>query len=191
MLALAWLVLLHLWAAFAVHVLPLARPSPWGEAATPYFARYDSGWYFSIARDGYGPPPPPGTESAHAFFPLYPMLARCIHLLTGLDALWALTAVSWITFVFALPLFGEGCRARQGPPAVSPPLSPGFLLRGRIYRIALLPAPAPRLPADPHGASSGGDPRRPVARPDPRPGRRRRPRARAQVRSSPQRPENP
>lgn len=137
MLALAWLALLHLWAAFAVHVLPLARPSPWGDAAIPYFARYDSGWYFSIAHDGYGPPPPPGTESAHAFFPLYPMLARSLYLLTGLDPLWALTAVSWIAFVFALTLFGEECRARLGPKRARGPLP--FLL---LYPVAFFFAAA-------------------------------------------------
>ena len=136
-LAVAWLVLLHLWAAFAIHVLPLARPSPWGHAAIPYFARYDSGWYYSIARDGYGPPPPPGQESAHAFFPLYPMLARGLFLLTGLDPLWALTAISWIAFVFALPLFGEECRARLGPDRAGGPLP--FLL---LYPVAFFFAAA-------------------------------------------------
>jgi hypothetical protein len=139
-LALAWLALLHLWAAFAVHVLPLARPSPWGQAANeraPYFARYDSAWYGDIARDGYGPPSPPGTESAHAFFPLYPMLARGLHLLTGLDPLWALTAISWIAFVFALPLFGEESRARLGPDRARGPLP--FLL---LYPVAFFFAAA-------------------------------------------------
>ena len=137
MLTLAWLSLLHLWAAFAVHVLPLARPSPWGETATPYFARFDSGWYYSIARDGYGPPPSPGTESAHAFFPLYPMLGRGLYLLTGLSPLWALTAVSWIALVFALPLFGEECRARLGPERARGPLP--FLL---LYPVAFFFAAA-------------------------------------------------
>ena len=128
---------LHLWAAFAIHVLPLARPSPWGPAPIPHFARYDSGWYHSIARDGYGPPPPRGQESAHAFFPLYPMLARGLHLLTGLDPLWALTAISWTAFVFALPLFGEECRARLGPERRWGPLP--FLL---LYPVAFFFAAA-------------------------------------------------
>ena len=118
-------------------MLPLARPSPWGQAATPHFARYDSGWYCSIARDGYGPPPPQGAESAHAFFPLYPMLARGLHLLTGLNHLWALMAVSWIAFVFALPLFGEECRARLGPDRARGPLP--FLL---LYPVAFFFAAA-------------------------------------------------
>jgi hypothetical protein len=118
-------------------VLPLARPSPWGLAPTPHFARYDSGWYYSIARDGYGPPPPRGKESAHAFFPLYPMIGRGLHFLTGLDYLWALTAVSWIAFVFALPLFGEECRARLGPDRARGPLP--FLL---LYPVAFFFAAA-------------------------------------------------
>jgi hypothetical protein len=136
-LAVAWLVAIHLWAAVAVHVLPLARPSPWGPGANPYYARYDSGWYASIARDGYGPPPAPGMESAHAFFPLYPMVARGLLLLTGLAPLWALTAVSWAAFVFALPLFGEECRSRLGPERARGPLP--FLL---LYPVAFFFAAA-------------------------------------------------
>lgn len=137
MLAIAWLAALHLWAAFAMHVLPLGRPSPWGQTAIPYFARFDSGWYAAIAREGYGPPPPQGAESAHAFFPLYPMLARGIVLLTGLDPLWTLAAISWIAFVFALPLFGEECRARLGPERAKGPLP--FLL---LYPVAFFFAAA-------------------------------------------------
>lgn len=136
-MAILWLALIHLWAAFAVHVLPLARPSPWGPEAIPYFARYDTGWYFSIARDGYGAPPPPGEESAHAFFPLYPMLARGLSLLTGLPPLWTLTAISWAAFVFALPLFGDECRARLGQARARGPLP--FLL---LYPVAFFFAAA-------------------------------------------------
>ena len=65
------------------------------------------------------------------------MLARGLHLLTGLDPLWALTAVSWIAFVFALPLFGEECRARLGPERARGPLP--FLL---LYPVAFFFAAA-------------------------------------------------
>ncbi|MBK9964904.1 MAG: hypothetical protein IPP07_08365 [Holophagales bacterium] len=68
-------------------LVPGARPSPWSPEITaeaPLYARFDTGWYRDIARDGYGPPPPPGREAEHAFFPLYPFLARAIHLATGL-----------------------------------------------------------------------------------------------------------
>jgi hypothetical protein len=103
-------------------VLPFAKPSPWGAGAIPYFARYDTGWYASIVRHGYGAPPAPGAESNHAFFPLYPMLARGLYLLPGVDPLFALTAVAWISFLFALPLFGETCRERLGPERANGPL---------------------------------------------------------------------
>ena len=136
-LAIAWLIAIHLWAAFSIHVLPLAQPSPWGPGMNPYFAKYDSGWYQSITRDGYGPPPAPRKESSHAFFPLYPMLARGLMLLTGLPALWALTAISWAAFLFALPLFGEECRVRLGPERARGPLP--FLL---LYPMAFFFAAA-------------------------------------------------
>ncbi|MEO8585749.1 MAG: hypothetical protein ABI584_06290 [Acidobacteriota bacterium] len=103
----------------------------------PYFAKHDSGWYHSITRDGYGPPPPPLKESSHAFFPLYPMLARGLMLLSGLPPLWALTAISWAAFIFALPLFGEECRFRLGPERARGPLP--FLL---LYPMAFFFAAA-------------------------------------------------
>ena len=137
LLAVGWLLALHLWAAFAVHVLPFAKPSPWGSGAIPYFARHDTGWYASIVRDGYGAPPAPGAESNHAFFPLYPILARGLHLATGLDPVLALTAVAWLSFLFALPLFGEACRIRLGPRRANGPLP--FLL---LYPVAFFFAAA-------------------------------------------------
>ena len=104
---------------------------------SPYFVRFDSGWYYSIARDGYGPPPAPRSESAHAFFPLYPLLARGLHLVSGLPPIWALTAISWAAFLVALPLFGEECRFRLGPARARGPLP--FLL---LYPMAFFFAAA-------------------------------------------------
>ncbi len=100
------------------YAVPGARPSPWSAEATaeaPLFARFDSGWYAGIARDGYGPPPPPGSESEHAFFPLYPYLARAIHVATGLGVFRSLLLVSWSSFLLALPLFLEEARRRGVP----------------------------------------------------------------------------
>ena len=65
------------------------------------------------------------------------MLARGLSLLTGLAPLWALTAVAWAAFVFALPLFGEECRARLGPERARGPLP--FLL---LYPVAFFFAAA-------------------------------------------------
>jgi hypothetical protein len=59
------------------------------------------------------------------------MLARALSLLTGVAPMWALTALSWTAFVFALPLFGEECRARLGPDRARGPLP--FLL---LYPVA-------------------------------------------------------
>ena len=99
-------------------LVPGAAPSPWepGIAAeAPLYARFDSGWYRDIALDGYGPPPPPGHESEHAFFPLYPYAARALHLATGLGVLRSLLLVSYAAFLLALPLFLEEARRRGAP----------------------------------------------------------------------------
>ena len=55
------------------------------------------------------------------------MLGRAIHLATGLPPLWALSLVSWVSFLFALPLLGDEFRARLGAKRSHGPL-PYFLL---------------------------------------------------------------
>ncbi len=118
LLAIAWIVAINVWALVAVDFLPIPRHSPWDPAANlraPLFARYDSGWYDVIVKYGYGPPPPPGQPSPHAFFPLYPEIARLLHLMTGIDSFQAALFVSWAAFLFALPLFLEEARERFGP----------------------------------------------------------------------------
>jgi hypothetical protein len=84
-------------------------------AEAPLYARFDTGWYRDIARDGYGPPPPPGSESEHAFFPLYPYLARAVHVATGLGVFRSLLLVAWAAFLLAVPLFLEEA-GRRGVP---------------------------------------------------------------------------
>jgi hypothetical protein len=115
---LLWIALLGAW-GFAMHdLVPGAGPSPWPAdiaAEAPPYARFDSGWYREIARDGYGPPPPAGRESEHAFFPLYPYLARAVHLTTGLGVFRSLLLVAWASFFLALPLFLEEARRRGVP----------------------------------------------------------------------------
>ena len=115
---LLWIALLVAW-GFAMHdLVPGRGPSPWPTdvaAEAPLYARFDSGWYRDIARDGYGPPPPPGRESEHAFFPLYPYLARAVHVATGLGVFRSLLLVAWAAFLLALPLFLEEARRRGVP----------------------------------------------------------------------------
>ncbi len=115
---LLWIALLGAW-GFVMHdLVPGATPSPWPPGITaeaPLYARFDTGWYRDIARDGYGPPPPQGRESEHAFFPLYPFLARAVHLATGLGLFRSLLLVAWASFLLALPLFLEEARRRGVP----------------------------------------------------------------------------
>lgn len=57
------------------------------------YARWDGGWYHSIAKHGYKFEP--GRQSNTAFFPLYPMLMRAVHTLipSDTDAAWVLAGI--------------------------------------------------------------------------------------------------
>lgn len=117
LLVVAWLGALNLWALASIRFLPLARESQWNEDVTrraPTFARYDSGWYNTIIERGYQAPPPPGQQSEHAFFPLYPMAARLLHVATGIDSFRAGLLVSYAALLLAVPLFVEEARERFG-----------------------------------------------------------------------------
>lgn len=66
-------------------------------------ARYDSGWYFQIARFGYHYTP--NGRDTIAFFPVYPMLMRHVGRLFGpapSDLYLGGVAVSWVAFAIAL-----------------------------------------------------------------------------------------
>lgn len=124
-----WVFALNLWAVFAYDVLPISRFSPWGaesDLRAPLFARFDSGWYDSIVRFGYPDPPREGKASAHAFFPLYPTLARLVHQSTGVDSFHAALLVTYLCLLLAVPLLAEEARARLGPGRGEAPLP--FLL---------------------------------------------------------------
>jgi hypothetical protein len=123
-----------LWAA-CVWTLALvaARSTPWltgpnswspdvRRRATP-LARWDSGWYMSIAASGYMPPPKRfGEETNHAFFPLYPLLMRAAMRTTGLEASLAGNLVSLGCFLGAAVLFARWVGSRWGPSRVTPAL---------------------------------------------------------------------
>lgn len=66
------------------------------DAVEGRFARWDSGYYLAIARNGYSPD---GTE--RAFFPLYPLLIRLLGQVTGWSLLWSGLVASAICFVGA------------------------------------------------------------------------------------------
>jgi hypothetical protein len=67
------------------------------------FARFDSGWYYSIAHDGYRYlPEQPNT---FAYFPLYPLLMRAAGVLLGGDRLDYFVGgilIAWVSFVGAM-----------------------------------------------------------------------------------------
>ena len=74
-------------------------PSPFWDT----FARFDSGWYEGIARDGYSYAE--GGRSNIAYFPVYPMLMRYVGRLFGRHhATYYLggIVVSWTSFVLAM-----------------------------------------------------------------------------------------
>jgi hypothetical protein len=69
------------------------------------FARYDSGWYYGIASNGYVYAE--GGRSNFAFFPLYPKLMGIGGRLLGgsqEDFYFAGIIVSWLSFALAMPL---------------------------------------------------------------------------------------
>jgi hypothetical protein len=82
------------------------QPSPFWDP----FTRYDSGWYYQIARHGYlfvagGPSVGVGKPGKIAYFPLYPLLMRYVGRLFGradADVYLGGILVSWISFVLAM-----------------------------------------------------------------------------------------
>jgi hypothetical protein len=81
-------------------------PSPFWDA----FARYDSGWYYQIARNGYkfvagGPAVGLGKAGKIAYFPVYPLLMRYAGRLFGRapsDVYLGGIVVSWLAFSGAM-----------------------------------------------------------------------------------------
>ncbi|HJZ76453.1 MAG TPA: glycosyltransferase family 39 protein [Vicinamibacterales bacterium] len=70
------------------------------------FTRYDSGWYYGIARSGYDVGPAlAGGRSNIAFFPVYPLLMRYVGRLFGRapgDVYLGGIVVAWVCFVLAM-----------------------------------------------------------------------------------------
>src|SRR5262245_39384007 len=103
--------------AFLAHVVfPNYQPEPfagmWG-VPSPFwdtFTRYDAGWYYQIARNGYefvtgGPSVGVGKPGKIAYFPLYPYLMRYTGRLFGRragDAFLGGIAVSWTAFILGM-----------------------------------------------------------------------------------------
>lgn len=105
------------------------------------FARWDSGWYFHIAEDGYfynGP----NNQSAVAFFPAYPTAMRLVSLLVG-DTIRAGILVTLACGAGASVLFFRWCSAALGTRTARLALALlllypfSFYLLGAVYSDAL------------------------------------------------------
>ncbi len=107
--------------AFAINaVLPMAQR----EQFTVYpstnlfwdtFARWDSGWYFGIARYGYQWVE--GGRNDLAFFPVYPLLMRYVALAMGggrVRVYMAGILISWTAFVLAMVVLHRLARVELG-----------------------------------------------------------------------------
>jgi hypothetical protein len=117
LLVAAWILLLTVWGSVARAYLPIEHRSRWSaetERRAPLFAKFDSGWYLSIIEGGYGPPPPQGKPSAHAFFPLYPGAAKALRDTFAMDGFYAGLVVAYVCLFLAMARFFEEGRERLG-----------------------------------------------------------------------------
>ena len=117
LLVAAWILFLGAWGSLARTYLPIEHRLRWEiplELRAPLYAKFDSGWYLSIIEGGYGPPPPAGKPSSHAFFPLYPTAAKVLHDTFALDGFHAALIVTYLCLFLAMPLFLREGRERLG-----------------------------------------------------------------------------
>lgn len=104
-------------------VFPLQQREPFTVTGRTHmlwdtFARYDSGWYNGIARNGYRYVP--GGRSNLAFFPVYPLAMRYLAQLLGgrqADYYYAGILVSWVSFAAAMVLLHKLARLDVPEPA--------------------------------------------------------------------------
>src|SRR6266508_4015534 len=97
-----------MWGMVARNWLPMEHKLGWEiplELRAPLYAKFDSGWYLSIMEWGYGPPPPVGRPSSHAFFPLYPFTAKVFRDTFAMDGFHAGLLVSYVCLFLAVSLF--------------------------------------------------------------------------------------
>ena len=113
----AWILAVLAWSYAARDLLPVPPRHLWPpelEKRAPPLARYDSGWYLAIAEVGYGGAPARGEPSAHAFFPLYPMLLRGARAILPIEGFAAGQLLSLLFFFGAGLLFAAEGRERLG-----------------------------------------------------------------------------
>jgi Gpi18-like mannosyltransferase len=113
---LGFIVLVHAVAYCGVGLLESPLESGWDPAiqaeASP-LARFDAGWYRSIAENGYFWDPATGVGNV-TFFPLYPFLMRALAF-SGLPLFWAGTLISHACFLASVALLQRLESSWPGP----------------------------------------------------------------------------
>jgi hypothetical protein len=130
-------------------------------------ARWDTGWYLSIATEGYQyfRGAAPDFQQNVAFFPAFPMSMRYLSILLGRQPLWTGVGISIVSFYFALTYFlrlsrdllkDEEQAVTGGDAAGGLPVR-GVLQRGLHRRIvpAHVDGRGLSLPQEPAGARVG------------------------------------
>ena len=118
-----FVVFVHAVAYISNGLLSSTRDLGWGPIATAEalpLARWDAGWYRSIASNGYVWDETTGVGNI-AFFPLYPILVRALAV-TGLPLFWAATVLSHACFVASVVQFQRLQALRSGASPGSSPL---------------------------------------------------------------------
>lgn len=113
---LGYLAAVHVLAYAGRGLLKSAPQTGWSAsvvAEAPPLARFDAGWYRSIAERGYFWDRSAGVGSV-AFFPLYPFLLRVVSL-SGLPLFWSGLLVSHVFFLISVALLYRLQLLRAGP----------------------------------------------------------------------------
>ena len=78
----------------------------YGNALLDLPARWDTGWYLTIANEGYSySAANPNAQQNIAFFPAFPLIVRYLSVIFGRQPLWTGVAVSLVAFFWALVYF--------------------------------------------------------------------------------------
>jgi len=94
-----------------VHVTDSAALRMWGE--------WDTGWYMSLARDGYASHPGPDGQVNWVFFPAFPMLSAAIAWITHLPLFVAMIGLANLSFLIALFLVHRFAREEFDEPTAN------------------------------------------------------------------------
>jgi len=112
---LGYLAVVQVIAAMSAAARPEGVPQNWPDdvrATAPALARFDAGWYRSIAVDGYFVGP--DGHGNVVFFPLFPAAMRAASRVTGLEPFRAGMAVSALAFLGSLLLLDRRWREMPG-----------------------------------------------------------------------------